>query len=133
MRNTAWVRVAFLALIILGCTSAASPPEPTKLRAVDVGTGVDSDNAVTGAARTFDAQNIVYLSIATEGGTPATITVQWYANTKLIDTETLSVHPTGPARFAFHHLPAGGWPTGRSRAIFYLSPEDKHAVEFEVR
>jgi hypothetical protein len=129
----AWMMMSTM-LVVVGC-SASSPPEPvpTTLRSVEVGTGVDADNGISGATRSFAAHDVVYVSIATEGSMPGTLTVQWYANTTLVDTETLPIHPTGPANFAFHHLPAGGWPAGKSRAIFALNAEEKHAAEFEVR
>jgi hypothetical protein len=123
-----------VAMLLVSCSSA--PPaaqQPTEMRAVDVGTAVDGDNRISNATREFDPQDVVYVTIATDGTMPATLTVQWYANTKLFATDTLPIHPTGSMSFAFHQLPESGWPHGKSRAIFFLAPENKHVVEFQVR
>jgi len=132
--RSAFISGMILGVVLAGCSNAPpASPQPTEMRAVDVGTGVGSDNQISNATRTFDPQDVVYVSIATDGATPGTLTVQWYANTKLFATDALPIHPTGPTNFAFHQLPSGGWPKGKSRAIFFLTAEDKHAVEFEVR
>ncbi len=132
---SAWTTrgVVLVVFLTVGCSSSPpAAPVPTTMRAVDVGTAIDADGAISKPTRTFGPQDVVYLSIATEGSTPGSLTVQWYANTKLVATETLPIHPTGPANFAFHQLPSAGWPRGKSKAIFFMAPEEKHAVEFEV-
>jgi len=123
-----------VAMLLVSCSTA--PPaaqQPTEMRAVDVGTAVGGDNQISNPTREFDPKDVVYMSITTEGTTPSTLTVQWYAGTKLFATDTLPIHPTASMNFVFHQLPEGGWPHGKSRAIFFLTPEDKHVVEFQVR
>jgi hypothetical protein len=134
MRVTEVLGALTLAVLLARCSSAPpASPQPTAMRAVDVGTAVDGDNQISKPTREFDPQDVVYLAIATDGTTPGTLTVQWYADTKLFATDALPIHPTGSTNFAFHQLPEGGWPQGKSRAIFFLVPEDKHVVEFQIR
>src|SRR5690349_8840141 len=90
MRVTKTLVATMVGLLIMSCSSAPpAAPEPTTMHAVDVGTAVNGDNQISNPTREFDPHDVVYMSIATNGTTPATLTVQWYANTKLFATDTL--------------------------------------------
>jgi hypothetical protein len=120
-----------LVVAVAACSSQAL--EPVQLHKVELGSAVDAQERISAPTRTFAPGDTVYVSIATEGGGPATLTVQWYAKTSMVQTETKTIAPKGPASFAFHFAPPGGWPTGTSRVIFYLSADDKHGAEFDVQ
>ena len=126
-------RIALVTLLLLGGCTPKPPPEPTRLKAVDLGTGIDAEHRISAPTRTFESHTPVYVSIATEGAGPATITVQWIANTALVKQDSQSINPIGPANFSFTFVPPDGWPSGRSKVIFFVREDDKHAADFEVR
>jgi hypothetical protein len=120
-------------LLVVTLTGCSAPSEPLKLKAVELGSGVDEENRVVSPTRSFAPRSTVYASITTEGAGPGTLSVQWLANTRVVASETRKINPTAPAHFAFHFVPPDGWPSGRSRVLFSLDDGEKHTAEFEVR
>jgi hypothetical protein len=66
---------AFVSRMILGVMLAGAATPPASQQPTNAGgrrqDGVGSDNQINNAARTFDPQDVVYVSIATDGATPA--------------------------------------------------------------
>lgn len=131
MRMIDWRRWPVMLFAVVACSSSP-PSEPTHLKAVELGSAVDPQQRISAATRSFDPASVVFVAIATEGAGPATLTVQWVANTSLAKEESRSINPAGQASFAFQFKPSEGWPIGRSKVIFWLRDDEKHAAEFEV-
>ena len=131
MRVPPGVATVLSVLFVVGACSH-QPTEPVHLKSVELGTGVDADNHIVAATRTFQPQSVVYVVVATEGAGPATLTVQWVASTSLVKEEKRNINPAGPARFVFQFVPPGGWPAGRNQVLFFQDTAEKHAADFNV-
>ena len=129
-----------------GC-SKPPPPPPLKLDAIEFGNAVDAENKIVSPTRKFTPQSTVYLSIKTVGSGTGTLFVEWAANSTVVDgqkqnhatileQQTLEIHPSELAHFAFHFVPTDGWPTGMNMVRFWLKggwpDEEKHVGAFEV-
>jgi hypothetical protein len=123
--------VVALAIVFGGCDTAALLP--LEMKAVEVGTAVGADGAVTAPTRVFAPDDTVHLAIRTIGGGDATLSVRWIVDNKIAHEEQKPVELRGPTHTAFQFKPANGWPVGTSRALFWMNEADKHTVEFEVR
>ena len=127
--------VSVVALFVLAAAAGGCqkrPLEPLRLKAVELGSAVDAEGRITAPTRRFDRQSTVFVSIATEGGGPATLHVRWMANGQLLSEQSQKIDPDGPTHTVFQLSPANGWPTGKVGAIFWMNDEEKHAAEFEV-
>ena len=133
MRPSISRRVLALTLLSIAAGACSSSSEPLTLKAIDLGSAVGEDTRVTAPTRIFAPESAVYASIATAGSGRGTLTVQWFANTEVVATQTQTIDPTAPAHFAFHFVPPGGWPQGKSRIRFSLDDGPKHTAEFEIR
>jgi hypothetical protein len=120
-------------LLLVAAGACKPPPEPLKLKAIELGTAVDKQNRVESPTRSFAPDATVYASIATEGGGTGKLTVQWLAGTHVVASQTQDVNPSAPARFVFHFASPGGWPAGTNRIMFSLNDGEKHTAEFQVR
>jgi hypothetical protein len=135
-RSSAVRRVLATSALVVACTRCASesPPPPVHLSAIELGSAVDADGRITAPTRTFSPDSTVYASIQTEGVGKATLHVVWVdANRTTVQEDNRAIDPRGPARFALHAAPAGGWPLGKGRVGFALAGEQGHTAEFEVR
>lgn len=102
------------------------------MKAIDVGSAVDAEGRIGAPTRRFDRQSTVFVSITTEGGGEATLHVRWLGNAEILAEQDQKIDPNGPANFVFKLAPPNGWPTGKSRAVFWMNDEEKHTAEFEV-
>lgn len=125
-------------------TDAASPSTPStpavttpplRVTAVDLGRAVGADNRVTTAASTFDRDDTVYVSVATEGSVAnVPVTARWLdQDGQVVDTETRNVEHAGPAVTAFRVDKPDGWPGGRYRVQVSVGDQVVQTREFTVQ
>ena len=129
------LRAVLLAAVLFGigaCSQASEPREPLKIWSVEVGTGVDAENRITTATRTFAPDSTVYVTIETKGAGRGTLIVDWAPGSRIVETQKREINPTKLERFAFHFVPPGGWPKGTSRVRFSLNDGEKHLADFLV-
>lgn len=121
-----------------GATPSALPTTstpPLSVTAVDVGSAIGADDRVTTAATTFDREDTVYVSVATDGDVDnVPVTAKWTSQDgEVIDTETRIVEHAGPAVTAFRVYRPNGWPSGRYRVEVSVADRVLQTREFTVR
>lgn len=132
------ILVFVLAVALGGGTGGCrTPSAPLHLRSIEIGTAVDAQQRVVSPVDldfAFSTDSTIYASIGTEGSGSGTLHLLWgdlisgYVHTE----QEQRVSADGPAFFAFHFKPEGGWSSGRHMIIFALDG-DKHSREFTVR
>jgi hypothetical protein len=128
-RGAAVALVATVAIL----QSCAKGPGSLELKSVTVGSAVDAEEKVTTKTREFAPGDTVFVAIGTEGAGARVLHVQWFTGLHPASTESRKIEANGPRSFAFHFAPPGGWPAGKSRALFWLDDDQKHTADFEVR
>lgn len=115
-------------------TPAVTTP-PLNVTAVDLGHAVGADNRVTTAAATFDRDDTIYVSVATEGSVAnVPVTAKWIdQDGQVVDTETRKVEHAGPAVTAFRVDKPDGWPTGQYRVQVSVGDQVVQTREFTVQ
>src|SRR6185369_6118088 len=126
------IPVAMLAAAVLAACTTPETTEPLKLWSIDFGTGVDAENKITNATRTFAPTSTVYASLSTQGGGRGTVTFEWAAGSTVVSTEKREIVATKPTYFAFHYAHPDGWPKGMNHVRFALDDGEKHVADFQV-
>jgi len=113
---------------------AATPPTTERPRRVptgefevvdvDLGTSIGPDGRIANPSTTLPRSDTIHAVVATEGrASNAVLTARWtvaqkqdtYSTRQILETQTQTISPDGPAVTAFHIVKAGGWPAGDYR------------------
>jgi len=119
---------------------AVVPPPPAavvalRVTSVDLGKGLTADKMVANATDDFSPRDTVYVSVATEGASPAaSLKARWtFEDGQVVDETTQSIAPTGPARTEFHIAKPSGWPAGKYKVEITLDGALAGSKDFEVK
>ena len=119
---------------------AGVPPPPAavvalRVTSVDLGKGLTADKMVANATDDFSPRDTVYVSVATEGASPAaSLKARWtFEDGQVVDETTQSIAPTGPARTEFHIAKPSGWPAGKYKVEITLDGALAGSKDFEVK
>jgi hypothetical protein len=116
----------------------ASPPAaaaPFRVSSVEVGNAIGADKKVTTAGSTFAPTDTIYASVATDGAGPSTtLSARWtYEGDQLVNQESQTITPTGPANSEFHISKPDGFPAGNYKVEISVNGVAAGAREFVVR
>lgn len=118
---------------------APAPPAPLAVASIDLGKGIDSTQAITGATAAFAAKDTIYASVSTSGaGTGATIGAKWSwvrkdGTLKQINETSQTITTTGPSHTEFHLAKASAWPKGTYRVEITLNGAAAGSKDFTVQ
>jgi hypothetical protein len=116
---------------------AAPPaPAPFQVTGVEVGNAVGADKKVTAPSAMLAPGDTFYASIATTGTAPSvTLTARWshIDSDQVIQEDTLTIAPNGPANSEFHVSKPDGWPAGRYKVEILANGAPAGVKEFSVQ
>lgn len=148
MKRHASVLIGILAMVVIGvpaCGKKAEPPPaatqapaPVELRvtSIDLGNQIDASKRVAAPTTNFKPNETIYVSVGTDGTSPgATLAARWTygADGQLVNENSESISPTGPANTEFHVSKPGGWPTGKYKVEVMLNGSPAGSKDFEVK
>ena len=109
----------------------------TALRVTDVtlGRAVGGDKAITDRTETFQPNDTIYASVATEGSaSSATLRARWtFEDGQVVDESTRTIASNNRERTEFHISKPNGWPTGKYKLEVFLDDRSVETKNFEVR
>lgn len=109
----------------------------TALRVTDVtlGRAVGGDKAITDRTETFQPNDTIYASVATEGSaSSATLRAQWtFEDGQVVDESTRTIASNNRERTEFHISKPNGWPAGKYKLEVFLDDRSVETKNFEVR
>jgi len=107
-----------------------------KVDSMELGKAVGADQKVTEAATTFAPKDTIYVSVATEGASPAAkLKAKWTfgAKDQAVDEKEVTIAPTGPANTEFHISKPSGWPVGKYKVEVFADGTSAGTKDFEVK
>ena len=117
--------------------AAAPPPAPLPLSVADIVTGksLTPDKGIADVTTMFAPADTLYVSVKTIGAAPgANLAVRWtFEDGQVVNEDSQSIAPTGPATHEFHVAKADGWPTGKYKVAIALDGKPAGEREIEVR
>jgi hypothetical protein len=109
----------------------------TALRVTDVtlGRAVGGDKAITDRTETFQPNDTIYASVATEGSaSSATLRARWtFEDGQVVDESTRTIASNNRERTEFHISKPNGWPAGKYKLEVFLDDRSVETKNFEVR
>ena len=132
--------------LLAGCRRSEEPsaaPAPNAaapgasafaVKSIDLGTAVDANKKVTAPTTTFKPADTIYISIVTEGATPSVTlaTKMTYEDGQLVNENSQTIAPTGPAATEFHVSKPDGWPAGKYKVEVAANGKPSGTREFTV-
>jgi hypothetical protein len=115
----------------------APPPVPAPFRvsSVDVGNAIGADKRVTVPSATLAPGDTIYASVASTGAAPSvTLVARWtYGDGQLVNEQSTTIAPTGPAYSEFHIAKPDGWPAGTYKVEILADGTSVASKLFEVK
>jgi predicted small lipoprotein YifL len=155
MSRLALVALATLALSVAACgkkepapvtpTTTAPPasvpaPMPAPPAAaisvinVTVGNAIGADRRVTASPPTIGRNDTIYASVDTTGSGSATLKARWtYQDGQVINEESQTINPVGPATSEFHISKPDGWPAGEYQVAILVNDAPADTRKFTVQ
>ncbi len=121
-----------------GTQSATVSVDTTPIRVSDiqVGKSVGTDNKVGNQTTTFGVRDTMYVAVITDGAAKdAKISTKWmYNGTKVVDTSTQTISPTGGTNATeFHIDKKTAWPKGKYTVEVILNGVSAGTKDVEVK
>jgi hypothetical protein len=112
----------------------APAPAAFRVSAIELGNAVGPDKRVMAPTSTFTAKDTIYASVATEGtSASSTLGARWtYQDGQVVNEESQTVSPTGPATSEFHISKPDGWPAGKYKVEISVDGVPAQSKDFEV-
>jgi len=102
---------------------------------MELGKAVGPDNKVTAPADSFGPKDTIYLSVVSDGTSPAVaLRARWTFGPKgiLINESTEKIATLGPKATQFHIHKASGWPTGQYTVQLFVDDKPSGSKQFQV-
>ena len=117
---------------------APTPPPaaaPFRVSSVDVGNAIGADKRVTVPSATLAPGDTIYASVASTGAAPSvTLVARWtYGDGQLVNEQSTTIAPTGPAYSEFHIAKPDGWPAGTYKVEILADGASVASKNFEVK
>jgi hypothetical protein len=116
----------------------APAPEPVGVSAgtVTLGKAVGADKRVTEPLEKFAKGDTIYASVDTSGAGTATLKAKWTymkgGQTTVVNEESQTIMPMGPATTEFHVSKPGGWPAGDYQVEVFLDDKPVGSKTFTI-
>ena len=122
----------------MGTQTATVAVDTTPIRVSDiqVGKSVGTDNKVANQTTTFGVRDTMYVAVITDGAAKdAKISTKWmYNGTKVVDTSTQTISPTGGTNATeFHIDKKTAWPKGKYTVEVILNGVSAGTKDVEVK
>lgn len=113
----------------------AAPVAGVTLTSVSLGNAVDAGQNVTMPADSFGSKDTIHASVATNGSAAnSAISAKWtYQDGQVVNQETKTIAPTGPAVTEFHIQKADGWPLGEYNVEISIDGKVADTKKFTVK
>jgi hypothetical protein len=113
-----------------------APPAGVNAAAIDVGKAIGPDKKVSTPAATFAKGDTIYTSVDTTGTGTATLKATWTyvkgGQSTVVNEESQTITPAGPATTEFHISKPGGWPAGDYQVEVFLDGKSVGVKSFTV-
>ena len=108
---------------------------PFAVSAVKVGNAIGADKRVSAPSQTLAPTDTIYASVDTTGAAPKVVlTARWlYEDGQLVNEQSQTIAPTGPAVTEFHIAKPDGWPTGTYKVEILADGSSVATQQFEVQ
>lgn len=119
--------------------AAAPAPAPAGVTAgmVSLGAAIGADKKVTTATESFAKGDTFYVSVDTTGAGTATLKAKWTyhkdGQVAVVNEESQTINPTGPATSEFHLSKPDGWPAGEYQVEVFLNDKSVGVKKFAVK
>lgn len=120
----------------VGADSSLVVNEPAfRVQTIDLGKSVGTDKRVVASTDNFGTRDTVFASVITEGSAPSkTITARWtFEDGQVVNEETQTISPSGPAVTEFHITKATPWPAGKYKVEILVDGASAGSKDFEVK
>ena len=110
-------------------------PAGVAVASVTVGNAVDAAQNVSMTAKSFTPKDTIYAGVATTGAASnAVIVARWtFGDGQLVNEESRTIAPTGPAVTTFHIAKPDGWPVGTYKVDVTLDGNPAGSQQFSVQ
>ena len=110
-------------------------PAGVAVASVTVGNAVDAAQNVSMNAKSFTPKDTIYAGVATTGAAAnAVIVARWtFGDGQLVNEESRTIAPTGPAVTTFHIAKPDGWPVGPYKVDITLDGKPAGSQTFAVQ
>ena len=126
-RHLLVVFVAAIAVVAGACSKG-----PLKVRTIQVGRTLNSDNSVGTITTQFKPADTIYASVLTDDGGKGTITVRWTYAGRAVSEEDKAVSYNGDAATEFHIRNPSGFPAGDYKVEILVDGMSIAVREFKV-
>ena len=118
-----------------GATGTSGTTAAVRVTDVTLGRSVGGDKAIADRADTFQPNDTIYASIATDGSASnATLRARWtFEDGQVVDESTKTIAPSNRERTEFHISKPDGWPAGKYKLEVFLDNRSVETKDFEVR
>jgi hypothetical protein len=122
-----------VAALVLAATAACGPREPLKVRTIQVGRSLNSDDSVGTHTTTFKPNETIYVSLINDTAGKGTVSVRWVYAGHTVREEMKDVSYTREGATEFHmQSPSGGFPPGEYRVELQVNGQSVGARDFKV-
>src|SRR6266576_6767504 len=118
-----------------GTMTVAVDTTPIRVSDIQVGKAIGSDKKVSDQTTTFGVRDTMYVAVITDGAAKdAKISTKWmYNGTKVVDTSTQTISPTGGTNATeFHIDKKTAWPKGKYTVEVILNGVSAGTKDVEV-
>jgi hypothetical protein len=142
---------ALLLILLTACGKKEEQPAPTpepapdatapapagiSAGAISLGKAVGPDKKVSAPVEAFAKGDTIYASVETTGTGTATLKAKWTYKkgdqTTVVNEESQTITPAGPATTEFHISKPGGWPAGEYQVEVSLDDKTIGVKNFTV-
>ncbi len=119
-------------------TAPEAAPAPTatpfRVTGVTVGSAIGPDKRVSAPATKLAPGDTIYAAVESEGSASGVqLRARWtYEGDTLVNEESLSIAPSGPASTEFHIAKPDGWPAGSYQVEILADGAPVASAEFQV-
>lgn len=117
-------------------TTPAAPASTVRVQDVALGTAIGADKKVSKETDDFRPSDTIYASVQTEGNASnATLRAVWTygKNGQVVNEESRTIAPSGPATTEFHIAKPSGWPKGDYKVEIFLDGQSAGSESFTVK
>jgi predicted small lipoprotein YifL len=124
-----------------GAPAAPAPAESAaavSVTDISVGNAIGSDKRVTAGSQTLAPNDTIYVSVDTSGSGSATLKATWTylgegGETTVVNEETQTIDPIGPATTEFHISKPDGFPPGEYQVEVFVNDVPAGSRRFTVK
>ena len=115
-------------VVFAGC----SPGVPFKIKTLQLGKALNTDNSVGAITTRFKPDDTIYVALLSDEPGEGTVTVKWMFGGQVVSEATRDVSYMRPAATEFHLQNSGGFPTGDYRVDILIDGQPAGSREFRV-